>query len=303
MNSLAKIKEIFDGHTRRYHFYLRDFRTGHEFEFGTQGKFPICSCFKLAVLMAYFDTIKESSELTEIVEISPENFSPGGGVVNYFTSSVRFSYFQLAQMMITFSDGTATDILVEKAGRKSVNDYLKRYTKNSNIEKNLQEMVAGYNSALGKKLGEHQSRERANEAVFKELMESTDYTNGRDLADLALGTYKYGSDHKFSSQILEILKSKRSHVRTSMFLPPEVKFHGKTGSLGFGYYMNDCGVIEAQGELVGVFGYTTAGWKFAKDIDEVILGLLGLSLARHFIPTLKPNINYSDETEGLIRNE
>lgn len=301
MKPLEKIQSIFEKYTTSYHFYLRDLRTGEEYELGEKKRYPICSCFKLAVLMAYFDTIKDPKELETEVVISPNKFSAGGGFLNFFTTDVKLTNLQIVQLMISFSDGTATDNLVEKIGGiAKVNQYLSIYTNSSRITSNLNKMVTTFNANLSTLLTSGMKKHEANEVTFKMFVENSDYTNGKDLATLANGTYIFSKSHLMRDQILNIFEHKRFFTRTSTFLQPEMKFIGKSGSLGFGHYMNDCGVIMLHGQPVGFYGYASAGWRHTKDLEETILGIIGLKIANHFDSEMKGNLLYSDITEELL---
>jgi beta-lactamase class A len=167
---LTSIQRIFERYTGRYHFYLRDLVGGAEFEFGTPGRYPLCSCFKLAVLGALFDSLSSESQLEEEVLFTPEQFSPGGGVLSYLTVPVRLTVFQLAEFMMAFSDGTATDEFCARVGKERVRAYLARYTRNSAWSRNLREVVATYNAALLGLLQQGVGREAANEHILATLL-------------------------------------------------------------------------------------------------------------------------------------
>ena len=273
MDPLEKIKSIFEKYTTSYHFYLRDLVSGKEYELGTKKRYPICSCFKLAVLMAYFDSLKDESELFEEVIIPPEKFSPGGGILNYFTTPVKFTYFQLAQMMMSFSDGTATDVLIEKSQLKFINEKIKSITTDTQLSTNLGTMIKTFQSEL---LGGKENRaENIKNAGNKSTI--INYTNAIDLSKLALFAYKYKSNKYFN----QILRTSKQLPRTDLFFPENTKFIGKTGSLGFGFFVNDCGVIEHKGNPIAVVGYTTEGWPFLKELVELKCGVIGVEILRH----------------------
>lgn len=78
MNADA-ISNLFTRHARLWHFWLRDLRSGEVLELGTRRAYPIGSCFKLAVLIAYFQALKDRAELDTPVVIPPERFRIGGG--------------------------------------------------------------------------------------------------------------------------------------------------------------------------------------------------------------------------------
>ena len=54
MIDTGPIAAIFERFTSGYHFYLEDLRSGESVELGERAAWPIGSCFKLAVPLAYF---------------------------------------------------------------------------------------------------------------------------------------------------------------------------------------------------------------------------------------------------------
>ncbi len=274
MDPLEKIKTIFEKYTTSYHFYLRDLVNNKVYEFGRKKRYPFCSCFKLAVLMAYFDSLKDESELFEEIIIHPEKFSPGGGIINYFTTPVKFTYFQLAQMMMSFSDGTATDVLIEKSQLKLISEKIQSITEDSQLTTNLGTMVKTFQVDFLK------GKETRSENIKNAGKESIkfNYTNAEDLADLALSASKYKNNQFYN----QLLRTSKQLPRTDLFFSESTKFIGKTGSLGYGFFVNDCGVIEHNGNPIAVLGYATEGWPLLKELVELKCGVIGIEILKHF---------------------
>ncbi|MBC7397951.1 MAG: serine hydrolase [Bdellovibrionales bacterium] len=275
MQPLEKIKNIFEKYTTSYHFYLRDLRTGEEFELGTKKKYPICSCFKLAVLMAVFEELNDKADLNHSIVIDPEEFSPGGGAIGYFDSAVTFTTYQLMQLMMSFSDSTATDYLIRSVGIEKVNARLSTHCGDSETKLEVGEMVKLFQANLRK----DESRPTSLSDAGKVLIEKGSYSNATDLAALALASYNYKAKPMFHEIYNSILRSKKFTPRTDLFYSEKVKFVGKTGSIGFGYYLNDCGVLELNGEPIAVLAYTSEGWPLVRELNELFAAKVGLNVS------------------------
>lgn len=300
MSQVQVIDQIMNKFTTSYHFFFKNLITGEEFETGTKKKYPICSCFKLAVLVAYFERIKQQSDFEEELLVDLNNTSVGGGVLNYLSGNVKLSYFHLAQLMIAFSDGTATDILYDSLTQETVNKVLKSLTVESDISSNLNSMVSNYSNKFQTLTESGVNKFDANQIIYNEVTQLQDFTNGRDLASLVYGTYSAGIKHQFREQFEKIFFNKRLVPRSAMFLPSSIKFIGKTGSLGYGHFMNDCAVIFVHDKLVGYFGYTSMGWTHTKDLSEVVLGFVGLEIAKFLDLSIQGNQNFSDQTKKIL---
>ncbi len=90
--------------------------------------FPTASVFKIPVLLELLLQAEEGRlRLDERVVVSEELKSPGSGVLKELSSSPALSISDLAMLMIIISDNSATDILVERLGRESINARLQSW--------------------------------------------------------------------------------------------------------------------------------------------------------------------------------
>lgn len=86
----------------------------------------VASTFKLAVLAALQEKIKNGTlSWTDVVVLRPEDKSVGGFLVNWFDGAV-FTVESLAALMISVSENTATDILMNLMGRDPIAPYAPR---------------------------------------------------------------------------------------------------------------------------------------------------------------------------------
>jgi hypothetical protein len=292
VDALKNIQRILTKHSTSYHLYIRDLRTGQEFEIGDKKAYPICSCFKLAVLMAFFDSLESEAQLDAEIVIDPSKFSPGGGVLNYFTTPVKFTYFQLAQMMMGFSDGTATDILIERVGVKNVDAILQKSSPHSRITRNLKDMVGDFRSRFN-------IAELKNGPIVKDF-HFDDVTNARDLAELSLAASNYVPRTVPVERYRECLEAKRLLLRTALFFDATVKSNGKTGSLGYTFFANDCGTVSFREKPAFIFGISSYGFRHDKDVVELIFGLIGIQMLALLGISVPSNDRMSLDTRCLL---
>lgn len=304
MKELETIQSIFEKHTTRYHFYLKDLRTGQEVELGTRKHYPICSCFKLAVLMAYFDSLQSVDELYEEVIIDPKNFSPGGGVINFLDTPVKYTYLQMAQMMMAFSDSTSTDFLIEKVGFLKVKRIFDSSVSQP-AENSIQSKVGDFVSRYLSNIKQHTLEDYIQS--YQDHFLNTDFTNAKGIADLALSAsqFKVSIQNKQADQLQSLyqkcLKTKKLVPLTGAYLTTPFEMINKTGSLGFGTFINDCGVVYKNQNELFQFGYTTEGWKINKNIAEVILGVVGIYMCKYFDSEFTPNHFFRAESYELVK--
>lgn len=290
MDHLKDIDRILKKYATSYHFYMRDLVNNKEYELGERKAYPICSCFKLAVLMAFFDSLESESQLDEEVIIQPEDFSPGGGIINYFSTPVKYTYFQLCQLMMAFSDGTATDILMDRVGIEKVDKVLKKAAPNSNISQNLKSMVIDFQRRF--EISELKNGHAQTKFHFN------DVTNAKDLNDLIVQSYFFTPKKVSRATYIRCLDIKKLLPRTALFFNPDIKLIGKTGSIGHTYFANDCGVIVKNNNPLCSFGIVSFGYREDKDVVELIFGLLGLSILGQIGMNEKPNSRYCNQTRS-----
>jgi len=100
---------------------------------GAPGQLPLCryhaaqqftaaSLIKLPVLAAFFRQVEAGVlDLAQIVAISAEQVVRGAGVIQFMPEPHRFSLAALAGLMITVSDNTAANALIDLLGMEYIN--------------------------------------------------------------------------------------------------------------------------------------------------------------------------------------
>lgn len=296
-----RIASIFDRFTTGYHFLLQDLRTGEKVELGDPGPWPIGSCFKLAVLVAYIEALIDGflppDSLNAEALIPPERFSTGSGVINVLDGPIRLTDRHLLHWMLAASDGTATDVLIDKLGLGRVQQTLARLAPSSTLNCNLNDMVERFRLIPGALDCKTRQWSPQDALRFRRATCELGETNASDLAALALHTFQCPPPRCRIQ-----LPSRRIWPRTDMFLGQQVRTFNKTGSLGLRYFVQDCGVIidTRSDQPVATFGYCTEGWRLPAFVVETICGLVGLEIATVLGLTPQPNSDWTPEGAELL---
>lgn len=105
----------------------KNLTTGEVFESNADMLFPPASTIKLPVLVAVYAAIEAGTlSLEETLPLEPELSMPDGGVMDGFTPGYRYPVRDLAHLMITISDNTATNMLIRRIGFEAVRSLLDR---------------------------------------------------------------------------------------------------------------------------------------------------------------------------------
>lgn len=276
--SIGMIDALFRRHTRLHHLYLRDLRDGREWEIGMRRRYPIGSCFKLALVMAVFDAL-DVEEMDRPVTIAPEQHVNAVGVIKLIDSAISLTPHQLCQLVLTASDATATDILIARVGLDAVDRVLRRHAPDSHLACNLADMVEAFRAMP--ESATCKQRDWTKEALgdYVDRVANLGATHTRDLAELALATWGCRAPNNLTEQWRRIVRNfARSHPRTEAFYGHPVQALTKTGSLGYRFFVNECGLIFHQNaaEPVAIFGWCAAGSQLPSFVMETIGGEVGL---------------------------
>lgn len=305
MIDATRIEAIFERFTTGYHFYLEDLRSGESVELGERAAWPIGSCFKLAVLIAYFEALTDGTlppgSLDSETIVPPERFSTGGGVVNLLDTPIRLSDRQMLRLMIAASDGTATDILIHKLGLERVQKTLRKAAPDSTITCGLDAMVRRFRElprAVDCKVREWTSDEARS---FRNATARLGATHAVDLARLAQAAFD-PPPPAIHRAFLEACYPLRVWPRTSMFLGTGCQALTKTGSLGQRYFTQDCGVIRLaeMDKPVATFGYSAEGFRLPSMMVDAVLGVAGLEIAAALGIAPTPNWDFTPEGAKLL---
>ncbi len=102
---------------------ITDLKTDESFSVNGDIVFTQASAIKLPVLVELFRQVEEGRySLNEVVTLRPDDIVPGSGVLQQLTpGSVRMTLGDVATLMVTVSDNTATNMIIDRVGMDNVN--------------------------------------------------------------------------------------------------------------------------------------------------------------------------------------
>lgn len=210
-NLKNKIEKVLQNEDGRYGIFIKNLSTNETFLQNEHQVFESGSLYKIWVMAAVFEKIKdgeikeEDELITDVVslnekfEIDSENAELKEGKINF---SIKSAIFQ----MIAISHNYAALALIDKVGRSEIQDFLQRYGLNE--------------SSIG----------------------IPPKTSAWDIAKFFEKLY-HGEiiDQDYSQKMLDILSEQKIDDRIPKYLPKDIKIAHKTGDIG--WFEHDGGIV------------------------------------------------------------
>ena len=188
---------------------VKNLETGETFFINENLIFPQGSAIKIPILI---EVIKQASEgkfkLTDKIKIEKKHQVGGSGVLKEFGDGTsELSIYDLAVLMITVSDNTATNILIDLVGMENVNKTLEKLgLKNTKLQR---KMIRPDASARGEEnLSTPLEAMKLMEMLYKGEVISKEISN----------------------QVIDILK-KRKEANLNKYLPEDIPIANKPGGI------------------------------------------------------------------------
>lgn len=119
---LARARDLIDGFSGRAGFFARDLRTDEALGINQREAFPTASMIKLPVLVELFHQVQEGRlSLDDWREVRQADHVGGSGLLRHMTAGIRLPIRDLAYLMISVSDNTATNLVIDLVGIDAVN--------------------------------------------------------------------------------------------------------------------------------------------------------------------------------------
>lgn len=222
---------------------IEDLNTGWQFSLNQDKLFPSASLVKIPIMAACFQAVYEGRLiLRETMVLRVSNKTPGSGILKNIASGTAISVEKLIEVMITQSDNTAANMLIERLGFDYLNDYFRksglRYTN------------------ISRKMMDFQDRKRGVE----------NYTSASDIAYLLEKFYhRQFLSRTVSEKCLSMLLRQKVNDRIPKKLPDDWPVAHKTGLER--NVCHDAGIVfTQQGDfLVCVLTKSRAGTRQVKE--------------------------------------
>ena len=196
---------------------------GSKLSFEERKPFPAASLIKLPILAAAFYAIKERKvSLEDIITINKKDITGGSGRIKALSVPRKLAFGQLLEWMISLSDNTAANKVIEILGLEYINGIFKK--------------IGLRDTKLVRKMMDFSLRKKGVE----------NYTSASDIAYLLKKIYTNKFvDKKLSSLALSFLKKQKVNDRLPRYLPAEAVVAHKTG-LERGV-VHDAGIVFSSG--------------------------------------------------------
>lgn len=222
-----KINAQVDSFSQDAGIIIKDLSTGWEIAVNEDKLFPSASIVKVPIMASIFSvSIEKGFDLNRTLTLKNKYKVSGSGRLKDYSAGGEFYIEDLIERMITESDNTAANMLI---------DYLEFETLNSSFKK-----LGLSNTNIVRRMMDFESRSRGLE----------NYTCAKDIAFLLERIYNNKLINKdFSRKCLEILKRQKMSDRIPARLPANTVVAHKTG-LERGV-CHDVGIVfTAKGDFV-----------------------------------------------------
>ncbi|HEX6750097.1 MAG TPA: serine hydrolase [Longimicrobium sp.] len=272
----AQLRRTLEGLMRGYAgvagVSVLNLRTGESLSIRGDETFPTASLIKTAVLVTLMDEVRRGRvRLDEHTTMIARDRVGGSGVLQYMQSGLEPTLGDLAWLMITISDNTATNLLLDKLNVKTVWDKMDslglRHTR-IHSKTFLRSTSIAVDSSVKYGLGVTTPNETAR--LFELLY------RGRAVSPA------------LDSAALDILRNNQDATKLARWLPDTVSVAHKTGEVD--QSRNDCGIIYGPEAPVVVCAMTRENrdTSYAPDNPaNLLIARIGLAVFHHYNPSVR----------------
>jgi beta-lactamase class A len=250
---------------------VRNLTTNESLSLRGDETFPSASLIKVAILVTLFDEVHNGRmRLDERTMMVARDRVGGSGVLKHLGSGTAPTLEELAWLMITLSDNTATNLLLDKLDVKTTWDRMEAlelpHSKIHSKTFRRQTSIALDSSAvygLGVTTPDEMVR------LFTLLHEGRAVSATHDSAALA------------------ILRANQDYTMLVRWLPADVSVAHKTGSVDRA--RNDCGIIYSPAAPIAICVMTRENedTRYAVDAEpHLLIARIGREVFRHYNPAI-----------------
>jgi beta-lactamase class A len=125
----SRLASLAEAHQGKTAIAVKNLETGESYYRNADEVMPTASLIKIAVLIELYQQAQEGKlKLADRVTLRKADKVPGSGILtDHFSDGAEFSLRDAARLMIAFSDNTATNLVLERTGIKSVNKRMEEW--------------------------------------------------------------------------------------------------------------------------------------------------------------------------------
>jgi beta-lactamase class A len=120
----VRIEPLAKGHKGRVAVAVKHLTTGESFTLNADEVMPTASLIKLPIMVEVYQQAADGKvKLTDAVNLKEADKVPGSGILTmHFSDGASFPLRDAVRLMIAYSDNTATNLVLDKIGIRSVNE-------------------------------------------------------------------------------------------------------------------------------------------------------------------------------------
>jgi beta-lactamase class A len=261
--------------------------TGRHIGYRENEVFPTASVIKLPLLVTlYEDALAGRIDLSERMTYRDETKVAGSGVLQYLDDGLNPTLRDVAVLMMSVSDNTATDLLFDRVGKRRIEETMDRLGLPSiRVPFDIREMLMELVDMDHSKPGGYEELRRllrlsAGSGGRSMLPEQADRASPADMCRLLeLIESRTILDDDACTAIIELMKRIQSSTRIPGLLPKGTVVAHKTGS--YRRLRNDVGLVYAPN---GPYAVAIFARELARDNidDDGTLARISLTIYQEF---------------------
>ncbi len=166
-----QITAYLDGQPGVYGLYFIDIQSGQEFGYNSNVAFYAASTFKVPMNLYLYRAAEHNQiDLTEQLIFTDKHMEGGTGILKNQSPGSSYTIAQLADYSILYSDNVATNILLDRLGKKNVKGYMRSL--GGRVVDNEQNITCPYDLALYMQEVLHFAEQPAGEKLLRNLFDN-----------------------------------------------------------------------------------------------------------------------------------
>jgi len=206
---------------------IKDLETGRTIQRNPDKPFPSASMVKIPIMAACFKAVEDGRvSLQDVIMLRAADRTRGSGVLRASPAGTPVTVEKLIELMITDSDNTAANLLIDLLGFEYINTSFKEFGLD--------------HTNLSRKMMDFRARWRGVE----------NYTTARDMAEILEKTYRGTCVSPRACEMgMAILKGQKVNDRIPRYLPRTIAVAHKTGLEN--KVVHDAGILfTAHGDVL-----------------------------------------------------
>lgn len=214
---------------------IKQLESGEEFTYQSTKPMPTASLIKLPILVTAYQAIEDGKlSLDQPITLKKEDKVPGSGILTpHFSEGTRLTLYDAIELMIVYSDNTATNLVIDQIGLPTTTELMKSLGCETTV---LNSLVYRRDTSIfperSKEFGLGSTCAEDMVSLLEKLQEGTLVGEGA------------------SKRMLAHLLACESKSRIPRLLPPSVQVAHKTGSVSD--TRCDAGLIISKGPPIAI---------------------------------------------------